>query len=112
MAPEIACGHQPLVTFKADIYSFGVTVFEIFSDLNTPWENILPIFTDELLKTALRRGSRPNVEELLDLYPHSKVREIIDVIEECWDQNEEERPNMSRVSQNPTSHCDITLYCL
>ena len=100
LPPEIVCGVSNVITYSADIYSFGITLYELLGNLNSPWENILPLCTDELLKQKLTNGFRPSFDIIEGLYPEefSVQNYIQKLIEKCWHENVKVRPDVCEVS--------------
>ena len=99
------------LTFSSDIYSFGMSFFEIMSNFYSPWEKTIPICCDELVKDALLNGKRPGLEVLNSLYPDEKISVVIDTIKKCWHEMVEERPTVFEVNMHNyfylSSECNV-----
>ena len=91
MAPEVL--RSELNDFKADIYSFGIMLWEIwygrqaFADVNS--ENIQHFIN------LVNEGCRPKEEIKLQKPP----RLWKELMEECWDGNPEKRPTAMKCEQ-------------
>ncbi|KAI1902952.1 hypothetical protein AGOR_G00021870 [Albula goreensis] len=83
MAPE-SIFHN-LYTTLSDVWSFGILLWEIFSLGGTPYPDI-PM--NELFYSALKRGYR------MPKPPHA-TDEIYEVMQKCWEEKYESRPEFS-----------------
>lgn len=83
-APEIF-SLKPRYSFKSDVYSYAIVLWEIFTGA-TPYEEVpITFITDAVLK-----GER------LDL-PEDCYSSIKDLIGKCWDQQSKARPEFGQV---------------
>ena len=98
LAPEIIRNEVPSLSWSSDIYAFGISMFEVLSNLNSPWEKQLPVLNDTLLMEALKNNSKPNIHILKALYPSVQgFQEILNVILDCWKEVPSERPTFVKV---------------
>lgn len=97
VAPEVINGKLKCLNKATDIYSLAITMFEIFSNLQTPWHGVLPIYCDSVLRDAVINGSRPNVEVLQKLYPEENMSCVIDTVKQCWCQQPVQRFTVDEV---------------
>jgi len=81
MAPELLKGDE--FTSPADIYSFGILLYEMFSR-KVPYENLTDV---EIIKNVVT-GQRPNLEVLREDTP----KEFIELMIKCWNQVPKKRP--------------------
>ena len=86
MCPEVAFSHP--YNYKADIYSFGVLLYEM-ATLCTPFEGYT-IHTHET--EILRRGCRPCLMGY-NYWPS----DLADLISFCWASHMRERPNIDEL---------------
>ncbi|CAG8644108.1 3372_t:CDS:2 [Acaulospora morrowiae] len=87
LAPEILCGGKH--TMATDIYSFGIIMNEVASGC-PPFYN-RPHNTDLALK--ITQGFRPEINKnITPLF-------VIDLIERCWSQNPEDRPQAKELQK-------------
>mmetsp|Transcript_51811 Transcript_51811/g.60536 ORF Transcript_51811/g.60536 Transcript_51811/m.60536 type:complete len:466 (-) Transcript_51811:335-1732(-) len=86
MAPEVALAQ--LYNFKADCYSFGILLWEIFS-LKRPFNQFL---LREIYDKVVIKGYRPKVRSS---WPGAATS----IIKECWDKNISKRPDFTRICQ-------------
>ncbi|CAB4407339.1 unnamed protein product [Rhizophagus irregularis] len=99
MAPEILRGKQH--TLASDIYSLGIIINEIITI--TPPFNNQP--HDHFLALDICQGLRPNTirtETIKTSYSLNFLKELNELIEECWDANPKNRPTSKEI-------CDISL---
>ena len=82
---------------KSDIYSLGILAWEIFSD-EIPFNRCVH---DEDIKLAVTSGQRPDMTKLRP----STLKEIPDMIEECWHQDPVKRPTISEVMTKLINIC-------
>lgn len=90
MAPEHLTDINAKPTEKSDVYSFGIVLWAIFAN-KEPYENV--ICTEQFL-VCIKSGNRPNVEDILEFCP----REIISLMERCWQTNPEDRPTFFKLT--------------
>jgi len=89
MAPE-TFGVDPRFTLSADIYSFGLLVWEVitgkeaFSEKKYMWQTKIENF--------VLAGKRMPIPE--DMDPH-----LASIIQQCWEQDPEKRPSINHVIQ-------------
>lgn len=91
MAPEHLTDINAKPTEKSDVYSFGIVLWAIFAN-KEPYENV--ICTEQFL-VCINSGNRPNVEDILEFCP----REIISLMERCWQTNPEDRPTFFGIEE-------------
>lgn len=91
MAPEHLTDINTKPTEKSDVYSFGIVLWAIFAN-KEPYENV--ICTEQFL-VCINSGNRPNVEDILEFCP----REIISLMERCWQTNPEDRPTFFGIEE-------------
>jgi Eph receptor A1 len=93
MAPE-SLGDERVYSTKTDVWTFGITVTEIISQLE-PHPNL------DILKAALEIRSKGITPELpADQYPQW----LQDVLRRCWNMNPDKRPDMSDILDEFASH--------
>ena len=88
MAPEVI-RHEPYGT-GCDVYSFGVLCWEMLS-YSTPFPQ-LTVF--EVALSVATKGMRPEI-------PAHAPTELVDLIEECWQQQALLRPSFAKVRRAP-----------
>lgn len=77
----------------ADVYSFGVLVYEIFCR-DKPWAGA----TKEQITRRVNRGTRPNLDGMyMMMEKDPRVQLIASLVERCWMQAPNERPIMDQV---------------
>jgi serine/threonine-protein kinase CTR1 len=89
MAPEVVF-KQPY-TQKADVYSYGIVLFEILTR-QTPWNDLPTKWLVSHLEKALREGRRPTVGSEHRRPEHAA---FIELMELCWQQEADERPSFN-----------------
>lgn len=98
-APELCTRSIKKPCEATDIYSFGMSMYEILTDLAYPWSEVLPILNDVLLLDALKDGKRPPAVYLKKFYNHNNLStELVTLIERCWSSDSWMRPTISMVS--------------
>lgn len=81
MAPELLKGDE--FTSRADIYSFGILLYEMFSR-KVAYENLSDV---DIIKSVVA-GQRPHLEFLREDTP----KEIVELMIKCWNQVPKKRP--------------------
>eukprot|EP01094_Clydonella_sp_ATCC50884_P016900 TRINITY_DN2859_c0_g1_i4.p1 TRINITY_DN2859_c0_g1~~TRINITY_DN2859_c0_g1_i4.p1 ORF type:complete len:477 (+),score=136.79 TRINITY_DN2859_c0_g1_i4:77-1507(+) len=83
-APEVLQRNR--YTQKADVYSFGLVLWQIFTR-KEPYYG-LPIY--EMMNKIINEGHRPDISLV-------EQEELAQLIEECWAQDPDARPDMPEV---------------
>ncbi|KAM9165960.1 receptor-interacting serine/threonine-protein kinase 1 isoform 2-T2 [Pangshura tecta] len=91
MAPEHLLSINTKPVEKSDVYSFGIVLWAIFAN-KEPYENAI---NETHICFGIMNGNRPNTEDIKDSCP----KEIIDLMKHCWQQEPENRPTFSEISQ-------------
>lgn len=91
MAPEHLLSVNTKPVEKSDVYSFGIVLWAIFAN-KEPYENAI---NETHICFGIMNGNRPNTEDIKDSCP----KEIIDLMKHCWQQEPENRPTFSEISQ-------------
>ncbi|NXB82328.1 RIPK1 kinase, partial [Donacobius atricapilla] len=90
MAPEhLRCVNVKPVE-KSDVYSFGIVIWAIFAN-KEPYENGI---NETQICFGIMNGNRPDIKEITDKCPV----EIIDLMQQCWDEDSEKRPTFAEIS--------------
>nr|XP_047145024.1 uncharacterized protein LOC105844230 isoform X4 [Hydra vulgaris]XP_047145025.1 uncharacterized protein LOC105844230 isoform X5 [Hydra vulgaris] len=97
-APELCQCIVQRPSKESDIYSFGVSAFEILSDASA-WDEVLPLLNDTMLLNALLDGKRPNIKKLKKIYSSNKCEHVILAIIECWDSDFTKRPTSEMLKE-------------
>lgn len=98
MAPEVFNNQFNSYTEKCDTYSFGVTLWEIFSR-KKPFAELATSFT---IMWTVSTGQRP---PLLQSCPQP-LEELITM---CWEQEPDNRPSMSQVEKRLKQMTDLIM---
>lgn len=88
-APEALEEH--LYTYKSDIWSFGIVLWEIFSYGHSPFPD-MDIHTWDPFIQYLKNGNRPVIPDGCPLFFHN-------IMQWCWKLNPENRPSSSSLVQ-------------
>ena len=89
IAPEYFKTPCPKKTEKFDVYSYAISVWEIFSQKHAYYD-----FTvRQTIGVAVEKGERPLMRDIKDIIPRS----IISLMQNCWKPRNEERPSFSVV---------------
>ena len=86
MAPEVLQSDTNY-THKADIYSFGIVMWEIMSR-EPPFKSHRP---HEIMSAVVNQQARPDMSKLPENCPNQYKL----ILERCWHQNPEMRPDFS-----------------
>jgi len=86
MAPEMLLD-KPYDT-KADVYSFGIVLWELFTQLE-PYNGFFKTF-DEMMDGVTRKGKRPDIPEDCP----SKLKELMQA---CWNPDPNNRPSIAKI---------------
>ena len=80
-----------------------MTYFEILSNVSLPWENVFPIIKDPLILEGLKKGIRPDVSTISALYEGGQFNTVcvmVKLIQRCWTNDVEIRPNAIEVGNS------------
>ena len=95
--PEYINDPRKRKTEQFDIYSYGILVWEIFSQKRAYYD-----FCDRnLIHGSVVKGNRPLIEEIVDKSNDT----VVEMIQDCWHQNVETRPTFKHIRQS--MHDDI-----
>lgn len=89
MAPEVYGGSLKSITYKADVYSFGMICYQILTG-KQPFEEF--DFENSEVYEIIKQGRRP-------VWPSSCPSMLADYISKCWDTDPAGRPHFHEVSQ-------------
>ncbi|KAI9335253.1 kinase-like domain-containing protein [Obelidium mucronatum] len=95
-APPESFGRRYKATTAHDVYSFGMTVFEILAEVQ-PFDFCRDI---NMLPTWIRDGERPDSEP--DKIPEDSWEWAL--IKECWDQDPSKRPSFESIVTTILQH--------
>ena len=91
MAPQVVSGHQ--YTQKADVYSFGIVLWEIASR-QAPYRSksipILDVPGPQVAQQVLQKDIRPVI-------PVETPPKFAVLIQKCWDRQPEKRPSFNQI---------------
>lgn len=88
-SPEVLAGGK--TGTKSDIYSFGILMWEIFSE-KFPFEEEQKS-EGNLMTLIIQQNKRPKI----DAIPEDVPNEICDLIEACWKKSQNDRPSIEEV---------------
>lgn len=86
MAPEVLLGRS--VTPKADVYSFGVLLWELYTR-KKPWSGVFEN-EDELVNAVCDEGERPEI-------PADCPKQLAALIKRCWAEEPDDRPSFQEI---------------
>ncbi|KAL5470980.1 hypothetical protein EMCRGX_G029049 [Ephydatia muelleri] len=95
-APEALEEH--LYTFKSDVWSFGIVLWEIFTYGHSPYPDI-EIQAWEHFIQFLKDGNRPPL-------PSGCPENMYEIMQKCWKLNPDERPSASGLIDTFIPRCD------
>jgi len=100
MAPELF-GKKPKSTFKTDIYSFGMTLWELYSR-TTPFAQVK---NDSLIISMVEKGER----EDFDVEGEDCPEDFKEIIQDCWKADPINRPSADEIIKrlNEISYGDV-----
>ena len=76
LAHEILKNEVSNTNWSSDVYAFGISMFEILSNLKSPWESQFPILNDFILLEALKNNTKPESKLLKVIYDDSLCNEL------------------------------------
>ncbi|XP_065656424.1 RGS domain-containing serine/threonine-protein kinase A-like [Hydra vulgaris] len=91
LSPEICNYTVNTVTKESDVYAMSLSIFEIMSGLDSPWQNHFSIYKDIFLTQALEKGERPDTNIISKIYLESDTRHLVETIVRGWCNDPEER---------------------
>ncbi|KAH8410443.1 hypothetical protein KR215_006797, partial [Drosophila sulfurigaster] len=92
MAPEVC---ERSYTEKCDVYSFGITFWEVMSR-KKPFYH-LAVSAEMAILFQATKGTRPHLDDIRNI-PNSE--HTIELIERCWNGDAEKRPKMQEIIRN------------
>ena len=92
MAPELMS--EGIFTEKADVYSYGVVVWECVTCKHPSWSNVASMM--QILSCVVMKNMRP---PLTDEEEEATPAGVLELMRQCWDKDENARPTFSEVSQ-------------
>ena len=96
LAPEVLSGQNP--SAASDVFSFGVVMWELLA-WRLPWSDVAPY---TIVARALE-GARPAIPPWTELPgfgpagPSDSLKDYLALMNQCWAQDSEQRPNFERV---------------
>ncbi|XP_062139401.1 putative mitogen-activated protein kinase kinase kinase 7-like [Drosophila sulfurigaster albostrigata] len=93
MAPEVAKSKS--YTEKCDVYSFGITFWEVMSR-KIPFYH-LTVGNEVAILVQATKGTRPNLDDIRNI---PKSNQIIKLISRCWNGDADKRPKMQEIISN------------
>jgi len=100
MAPEVMRieedGQKKSYTFKADVYSYGIVLWEIAAR-EEPYTG-LDIFK---LYEKIKEGGRPEIKK--SFLPPEQPKSYARLMRRCWAQDPDQRPSMEEVKNQLTT---------
>ena len=95
---EICLQRVSELSLRSDIYSWAITIYEIFAGVSTPWIKVLPSANDFLLLNPLAANKRPPLQDISDKYSKNDSDFICATISKSWGSESNKRPTISEVS--------------
>ena len=92
VAPELVVGQEMKPTKCSGVYALTISIYEILSDKESPWNGI----SDFSLREKIGNGGRPNLDSLDHLY-QKELHLIKETIKKAWEQNQYARPTVTEV---------------
>ena len=90
MAPEVITQNYG---FKADVYSFGMVMYELLT-CKYPWhDDQRPIWINQLMK-VIREGERPMIDDACLIHAPEG---FVELMKQCWRTHPKERPTFDEV---------------
>lgn len=84
MAPEVLMNES--FTFKADVYSFGVIIWELLTG-KVPWKGMLPA---QIICGVAFNGMRLTIPEETD-------DRLVSLMRDCWQEEPADRPSFDEI---------------
>ncbi|CAB3401905.1 unnamed protein product [Caenorhabditis bovis] len=88
LAPETM--QEKIYSLKSDIWAFGVMLWEIYSDGEEPYPGLTPVQT----------RAKIVVQDYRMKMPEGTPKEVIEVVEICWNKNPEKRGEQNHPAAN------------
>ncbi|XP_065896958.1 leucine-rich repeat serine/threonine-protein kinase 1-like isoform X2 [Dysidea avara] len=92
IAPEVLLGKNSLQADKIDVFSYGMTVYELIS-LKMPFEKSFKIDPDANLNMYVTKRKRPALP-VKGIWSPYLVQRVMNI---CWEHNPSKRPKISQV---------------
>jgi len=91
-APEVT--NQQPYDYKADVFSFGIVLYEMFTNKLGPYEDCTP------LQAQFRTAENPNFRPDITKIESGPFGEKAWILEECWSANPDERPDFKQLREH------------
>lgn len=96
-APELCSRAVMKASCETDIYSWGITSYEIVSDKPSAWSLNLPVMNDQLLLDALKNNERPPIIYIKELWCNEDTDVMLSLLSSSWSSRSSERPTCVEV---------------
>eukprot|EP00118_Oscarella_pearsei_P012952 m.99072 g.99072 ORF g.99072 m.99072 type:complete len:542 (+) comp37030_c0_seq2:385-2010(+) len=87
-APELMT-KSPVLTKMADVYSFGIVIWEFLCAPDAPFSHLKSCYIFELVE-KVRKGDRPIIHD-------NCPEDLRQLMERCWQHNHKKRPEFSHI---------------
>ena len=82
----------------SDVWSYGVSIWEIYSLGKTPWKGLGPVEIRDMIVEGERLG-----------HPERCPNDMYDVMRACWKQDPQERPTFADIAKRVQQVSGTTL---
>ncbi|XP_072049912.1 uncharacterized protein [Amphiura filiformis] len=96
MPPEALTETATEPVQSLDVYSFGITLYEIFSNGQDPWGQTSTSAEEVVLGTWIKNGHRPSLDDI----PKDIPTYLVDIMKKCWSMEPTERPTFQELHNN------------
>ena len=113
VAPEIFRGVGTKTNKCRNVCSLGISMFEILSNLDSPWENVASFPSDCMITDAVEKDLRCDLDNFDLIYDKETLAMKI-LIQNAWQNDPLQRPNCKEVCTSFSSFSCVLfhhLYC-